>query len=247
MMRITCLKFFVFYLFFACSSANAQESQIDIDASLYDSPYTNQSNEKIIEDPFENFNRPMFHFNKILYKYILNPPTQIYRKGTPSFFRTGVVNLFDNLQEPVSIVNNILALELRNALRCLFRFTMNSTLGLLGSFDVASYTGIQKSPFSFGDTLRSYGAKSGPYLVLPILGPSNFRDSLGLATEFYSDPLNQIKSIRKYDYYRYGVESFIRYEQKEGLLKTASTMSIDEYASTKKFYNQYLNKNEQTK
>ena len=112
MMHIVCLKYFIFNLlvFFACTAANAQEAQIDIDAGLYDSPYTNQSNEKIIEDPFESFNRPMFQFNKVIYKYILNPPTQIYRKGTPSFFRTGIVNFFDNLQdhycEPLSVQLN---------------------------------------------------------------------------------------------------------------------------------------------
>ena len=127
-------------------------------------------------DPFESWNRAMFAFNQKADSYVLSPVAKGYRAITPKPVRTGVSNFFNNLGEPITAVNSVLQAKPGKAVRSLTRFIFNSTIGLFGLFDVAGAMGIEREREDLGQTLAYWGVGSGPYLVLPILGPSNLRD-----------------------------------------------------------------------
>jgi phospholipid-binding lipoprotein MlaA len=127
-------------------------------------------------DPFESINRTIFNFNTTLDKHIFEPVAREYKEHTPDIAQTGVSNFFSNLKEVSTFTNQILQLKLTDAMDTTMRFIFNSTLGLGGLIDVASEMGWKKRNEDFGQTLGFYGFGSGPYLVLPIFGPSNLRD-----------------------------------------------------------------------
>lgn len=132
------------------------------------------------DDPFEPFNRAMYTFNDKLDRYFLKPVAKGYRAVLPRFARRGVSNFFGNLHEPVVMVNDALQGKLKHAASDLGRFLTNTTLGIFGLFDVATHFGLERHNEDFGQTLGVWGVNPGPYLVLPIFGPSNFRDGIGL-------------------------------------------------------------------
>jgi phospholipid-binding lipoprotein MlaA len=131
-------------------------------------------------DPLEPFNRAMYTFNDTLDRYVLKPVAKGYRAVLPSPVRKGVSNFFSNLREPVVMVNSALQGKFSQAASDLSRFMVNTTFGVFGLFDVATAIGIERHNEDFGQTLGTWGLGEGPYLVLPILGPSNFRDAPGL-------------------------------------------------------------------
>jgi phospholipid-binding lipoprotein MlaA len=142
------------------------------------------------KDPFEKANRSILKFNTGADRYILKPLARGYEKIIPRPVRTGVTNFFSNLWEPMTIVNDLLQGKIAHAGKDTSRFVINSTLGLLGIFDVASDMNLPKRREDFGQTLAIWGIPSGPYLVLPFLGPSNFRDTAGLVPQYiYADAL----------------------------------------------------------
>ena len=141
------------------------------------------------EDPWENINRGTFAFNEKFDKYLLAPLAKGYRFVFPSEIRTGVRNFISNLSEPWSSINSALQGDLKNTGNTLVRFVINSTVGLLGIFDVATEIGFEKQKEDFGQTLAVHGIGPGPYLVLPFLGPSTVRDALGKVTSLYADPV----------------------------------------------------------
>ena len=138
-------------------------------------------------DPFEGWNRAMFSFNQKADKYVLKPVAEGYQAVTPAPVRKGVSNFFNNLGEPITAVNSVLQAKPGKAARSLTRFVFNTTFGLLGLFDVAGAMGIERENEDLGQTLAYWGVGSGPYLVLPILGPTNLRD---LGGRFGDRPLN---------------------------------------------------------
>lgn len=138
-------------------------------------------------DPLEPFNRSMFNFNDSLDRAVIKPVALAYRKVTPAPVRTGVTNFFGNISDVVSLINNALQLKRVETTDTLFRVTVNSFWGLGGIFDVASDMNIPKHTEDFGQTLGYWGVLSGPYLVLPVLGPSTLRDSAGLLVDFQAD------------------------------------------------------------
>jgi len=131
-------------------------------------------------DPLEGYNRAMFGFNDGLDKVMFKPLASGYKTVVPEFARTGVTNFFANLGDIWIGINNILQGKVETGAGDLVRFAVNSTVGLLGLFDVASDTGLEKHNEDFGQTLGRWGVGSGAYVVLPILGPSNVRDGLSL-------------------------------------------------------------------
>lgn len=135
------------------------------------------------DDPYENFNRSMLAFNLALDEAVLEPVSKGYTAVTPEYGRDRVSDFFQNLREPVTLVNDILQGEGERASQSGFRFVLNSTLGLAGLFDVASYNGLDAHKEDFGQTLATWGVDSGPYLVLPILGSTNPRDLFGLGVD----------------------------------------------------------------
>ena len=131
-----------------------------------------------IDDPFEDLNRDIFIFNEKLDEKLLKPAALTYRKVTPQFARTGVTNFFNNLEEIDTTINQVLQGEIKYAFNDASRFVINSTIGLLGLIDVASKLGLERHEEDFGQTLGVWGFNSGPYIMLPFLGPSNPRDLL---------------------------------------------------------------------
>ena len=131
-----------------------------------------------LDDPFEDLNRDIFIFNEKLDEKLLKPAALTYRKVTPQFARTGVTNFFNNLEEIDTTINQVLQGEIKYAFNDASRFVINSTIGLLGLIDVASKMGLERHEEDFGQTLGVWGVNSGPYIMIPFLGPSNPRDLL---------------------------------------------------------------------
>lgn len=143
-------------------------------------------------DPWEGFNRAMFNFNDALDRAILKPVAQGYRYVMPDIAERGVHNFFENLGDVVTMVNNLLQLKPVEAVQDLSRVVINTTIGIGGLIDVASAMDIPKHDEDFGQTLGAWGVDSGPYLVLPLLGPSSLRDGVGRIPDTMIDPLNQV-------------------------------------------------------
>lgn len=143
----------------------------------------------LLRDPWEKPNRDLFAFDIFFEKNLLAPVAHGYRAVTPGFFRAGVNNVILNLDEPSSALNQIVQLKIGRALKTTVRFAINSTLGIAGLFDVAAAGGLRRRPADFGQTLGRYGAKPGPYVMLPFLGPSNVRDGFGRLVDTFTDPV----------------------------------------------------------
>jgi phospholipid-binding lipoprotein MlaA len=139
----------------------------------------------IQEDPWESFNRRVFVFNEKLDYMAAKPLALAYRNATPQKVDDSITNIFSNLGEPFNMANNLLQGKFTAASSDLGRFVINSTVGLLGIFDVARHLGLEKHNEDFGQTLAYWGMDAGPYLMLPILGPSTVRDTAGFATETF--------------------------------------------------------------
>ncbi len=147
-------------------------------------------------DPLEGYNRAMFGVNDGLDKIIFKPVATGYKTVVPDFARTGVSNFFSNLGDVWIGVNNILQGKLGAGVGDLGRFTINTTAGILGLFDVASSAGLEKHNEDFGQTLGRWGVGSGTFVVLPFFGPSNIRDSLSKFTlDWRGDPLKYVNNI----------------------------------------------------
>ena len=137
----------------------------------------NQSNDFNPEDPYEKSNRKVFEFNSKIDKLFLRPITDFYDSATPEFAQTSITNFFSNLDDIGISFNNFLQGNIVDSMSDLTRFFINSIFGLGGFFDVASEIGLEKHSEDFGQTLGKWGAKPGPYLMLPFLGPSTTRDA----------------------------------------------------------------------
>ena len=142
------------------------------------------------DDVLESYNRAMFSFNDEVDKAILKPVASGYKAVIPEIARTGVTNFFSNLGDIWIGVNNILQGKVGAGVSDFGRFAMNSTLGILGLFDVASNAGLEKHNEDFGQTLGRWGMGSGAYVVIPILGPSTVRDGFSrFLVDWHGDPL----------------------------------------------------------
>ncbi len=134
-------------------------------------------------DPLEPMNRAIHSFNEGVDRAILIPIAKGYQKVTPDVAETGIRNFFSNLDDVTVIANDILQLKLEQTSRDFLRLMFNSTFGMFGLLDVASEMGLKKNNEDFGQTLGRWGAGSGPYLVLPFIGPSNLRDTAGIVID----------------------------------------------------------------
>jgi len=147
------------------------------------------------DDPLEPYNRGMTRFNDAVDSALLKPVATAYQQAAPAPVRTGVSNFFANLGDAWSFVNNTLQLHAEGALSSFFRFNINTLMGLGGVLDVASEMGIERHKQDFGLTLGRWGMQPGPYLVLPILGPSTVRDTLALPVDWRGDPVVHIDGV----------------------------------------------------
>ncbi len=148
------------------------------------------------KDPFEKFNRAMFTFNDTLDQVAVKPVATAYKTVLPSFVQRGVGNFFSNLNDVWSGANNFMQGKAEDGLSDFSRFLVNSTFGVVGLIDVATEVGLRKHSEDFGQTLGYWGVPSGPYLMLPLLGPSTLRDTAVLPIDWkgdlwtYKDPVN---------------------------------------------------------
>ena len=147
-------------------------------------------------DPWESFNRSMYSFNDGLDTAVFKPVATAYQTVTPRVARQGVTNFFDNLGDAWSFVNNALQGQGEGAYNSIVRFTVNSTFGIGGLFDIASEAGIQRKRQDFGQTLGRWGVPTGPYVVLPLWGPSTVRDTAGMMVDGYGYPANHMEDVR---------------------------------------------------
>ncbi len=147
-------------------------------------------------DPLEPINRGIYHFNDGVDTLLVKPAAELYRGMVPSLVRSGVSNFFSNIGDVIVALNNLLQGKLTQAVSDVGRIAVNTTAGLLGVFDVATEIGLEKHNEDFGQTLGYWGMDDGPYLMLPLLGPSNVRDTLGLIVDFKTDPLAYVSPPR---------------------------------------------------
>ena len=189
-------------------------------------------------DPFESFNRSMFAVNQGLDKVVLKPTAQVY-SVLPQPIKMGVGNVLSNLSLPVTFFNETMQGEASSAGSTLLRFSINSTVGLAGIFDVATGLGIKHSREDFGQTLGVYGVGSGPYIFLPILGPGNPRDLLGRAGDAVINPVYWAGSNDDEDDIRLGVTLISGIHARENaleLLEELENTSVDYYATVRSLY-----------
>ncbi len=144
------------------------------------------------DDPLEPMNRAIFEFNEIVDDNVLKPIAKGYKYVTPDPVEVGISNFFSNLGEIGTITNDLLQLKFSQAGRDTMRFFLNSTLGIFGIFDVATPLGLSKNKEDFGQTLGFWGVPDGPYLVLPFLGPSSFRDGPSMIVDYELSPVEQL-------------------------------------------------------
>jgi phospholipid-binding lipoprotein MlaA len=179
-------------------------------------------------DPWERFNRSSFAFNDALDRAVAKPVAKAYKKVTPRIVRTGVSNFVSNLDTLTTVFNDILQGKMKQAGQDTGRFLLNTTLGLGGLFDPATAAGLANNDEDFGQTLGKWGVKSGPYLMLPILGPSTVRDGLGRIPDQYTYPINYLSETN----IRYGVRVLSFLDLRAGLLDLEPQLeqSFDKYA-----------------
>ncbi len=146
-------------------------------------------------DPLEPFNRGMYQFNDTVDRAVVKPVATVYRDVLPSPLRTGVTNFFANLQDAWSVVNNSLQLKGEAAGDSLVRFGVNTFLGLGGVLDIASEMQIERHTEDFGQTLGHWGVGAGPYLVLPLLGPSTLRDTAALPVDAQGNLVSGVSDV----------------------------------------------------
>lgn len=186
-------------------------------------------------DPFESFNRKVYTFNDTIDRAAVKPIAQAYVKAVPNPIRAGVSNILSNLNDISVALNNILQGKLKNAFSDLGRFTINTTVGLFGIFDVASTTGLDKNDEDFGQTLGYWGIGDGPYIVLPFFGPSNLRDSVSRVVDIKTSATNLMLEPKD----RNILFSFNIIHRRSLLLNASNILSIaaiDEYEFVRDAY-----------
>lgn len=150
-----------------------------------------------VYDPLESWNRRVYHFNYRFDQWVALPVVDGYRYITPSFLRTGVSNFFNNLGDVPNLVNSLLQFKGQRSLDITGRLLLNTTLGIGGLWDPATAMGLPRQSEDFGQTLGFYGVPGGAYLMLPILGPSNLRDTAGLAVDYTAESAINYLNVSK--------------------------------------------------
>ncbi|HEX7638118.1 MAG TPA: VacJ family lipoprotein, partial [Burkholderiaceae bacterium] len=176
------------------------------------------------KDPYQSFNRKVFAFNDTLDKYALKPAATAYNKVVPSPVRTGVHNFFGNFSDAWSAVNQFLQGKFGNGTEMTMRVLTNSTIGLAGLIDVASHVGLDRRSEDLGLTLGHWGLEPGPYLVLPLFGPSDIRDAVALPADDYVSPALLVNGGWK----KVGVDAVGVVDTRAGLL--GASQMLDELA-----------------
>lgn len=187
------------------------------------------------QDPFEPFNREVSRFNEGVDAVVLKPGATLYREHVPPLVRTGVSNFFGNLGDAWSAVNSALQLKVGNAAENAMRFSVNTFFGLGGILDLASEMNIERHREDFGKTLGHYGVPAGPYVVLPLLGPSTLRDSLALPVDYKGDLVRQADTFGE----RSSLSVLRVVDARANLLRVSDVLegaALDKYSFTRDAY-----------
>lgn len=187
------------------------------------------------QDPLEPFNRGVYRLNDALDTAVLKPVATAYQSVTPSPVQTGVNNFFGNLGDLWSAANAAMQLRPREAGENLMRFSVNSVLGLAGVLDIATEAGIPRTRTDFGQTLGRWGTPAGPYLVLPILGPSSVRDGTGVLVDLSVDPVSNLNDVSA----RNSLTALRVVDTRAGLLRATTLLeeaALDPYSFTRDLY-----------
>lgn len=185
-------------------------------------------------DPWESYNRSVFEFNESLDRNIAKPLAQGYQSITPQFIDTGITNFFSNLEDVLIVANDVFQLKPIQALSDSARFIINSTVGLLGFFDVATHIGLPKHNEDLGQTLGYWGVGAGPYIMLPILGPSNVRDTFGLVGDA-SSGLNYTAIVAT-DAQKLGLATLHGIDLRADLIASEGLITGERYTFLRSFY-----------
>lgn len=197
-----------------------------------------------VSDPFEGFNRAMFGVNNAIDDVLIVPLARGYRFFTNDDMRRGLRNMLSNANTPVVLLNDVLQGKPERAGETVARFLVNTVFGVAGLVDVAAKIGIPPHSEDFGQTLAVWGIGSGPYLYLPLLGPSSARDGVGRAVDIVSDPLFWIdtNAATYARYSRFGATIVAFREPFIEPVEDIKARSLDPYASFRSFYTQSRNR-----
>jgi phospholipid-binding lipoprotein MlaA len=211
----------------------------DVGWSFDDSP----SDENVLAevyDPLEPFNRLMSQINNAIDKMFLKPIAEIYRVLIPMILQKAIENFAYNFFSPVRVINFALQKDSENVVNTFFGFLVNTFFGFFGAFDVASKIGLKSRNTSLGDTLKKWGAGPGPYIVLPVLGPTSFRGAIGKAFHMRLDPIAVISLMRygkntrnKLYYIIYGTDLLAKRVSLLDIMKEIESFSSDPYVTTR--------------
>jgi phospholipid-binding lipoprotein MlaA len=197
---------------------------------------------KANNDPLEPLNRKIFAFNLLVDRVLLKPIAKAYVRIVPESGRDGLRNFIKNLQEPIVFANDILQGGFRRAEKTARRFTIDSTLGLAGFIDVAGRMHLERQTGDFGQTLHVWGFGEGPYLVLPVIGPSNPRDGIGSGVDIYLDPFRYVAKNNNYptgySIAELGLEGIDERSRNIDSLDEIQRESVDYYASLRSLFRQ---------
>ena len=185
------------------------------------------------KDPLEPVNRAVFKVNNTADKWVVKPVAKAYRGIMPDFAERGVRHFFSNLGEVRNTVHNLLQGKGKRALRSTGRFAINSTVGVAGLFDVATKLGIDQAREDLGQTLGTWGLGSGPYLVLPLLGPSSLRDSTGLVVDPFLSPETYVNMDLETRLALFGLNKL---QQRADLLDSEALLTGDTYTLIREAY-----------
>lgn len=184
-------------------------------------------------DPWERYNRAVFELNDNVDRAVIKPAAEIYRDYVPDLVQTGLRNFFGNLRDVIITVHQLLQAKPADAGVSAGRFVVNTTIGVLGLADPASGMGLAKTNEDFGQTFGRWGVGPGPYFVLPLLGPSTIRDTVGTVADFSFDPIG---SVFEQSAARNIVYGLIALDRRKDLLDAQSTieaLSFDRYSGVR--------------
>jgi phospholipid-binding lipoprotein MlaA len=193
-------------------------------------------------DPLEPLNRRIFAFNLLVDRAVLRPIAQIYVRVVPGPGRDALRNFIKNLQEPIVFANDVLQGGFTRAGKTVLRFAIDSTAGFAGIVDVGARNGLERQSGAFGQTLHVWGFGEGPYLVLPIVGPSNPRDGIGEGVDIYLDPFRYVAKHNNYptgySVAEQGAEGIDERSRNIDTLDELQRESVDYYASLRSLFRQ---------
>ncbi|HKR89251.1 MAG TPA: VacJ family lipoprotein [Phenylobacterium sp.] len=223
----------------AATSAAAQDAPPTPPAERAVAPEA-RADATVAYDPWQPMNRGLFAFGMGLDHAVFAPVTHGYMKVTPAPVRNRVTSMVYNLSEPSTVIEDVLQGHPRKAGRATARFVVNSTVGVLGLFDVAARWGLEPHESDFGQTLGRYGAQPGPYIFVPVVGPTNLRDGIGRIVDVATDPIGFITGpiTSTPGAIRYGVTALDQRALSDPAFEALKD-ATDPYVTTRSAYTQY--------